>query len=490
MQKTLMGWAKTGSPLANIQAQDRPFEQDMGPGLAALLGFGRGAGADLVEIFLERRRSSSILIEQQKVASIAPTSYMAAGLRVFTKDRDAYCSTQDLSWQGLAKALDQALLMLGLESHKRRWVDVSLPPLLDYAKHGGKNDYLSSQPTNKEACERLLDLNRLVYTKADHVSVATTTYSTDAQEVLVAASDGTFARDIRWNQTAGQRLLCVDKQHRTEVSDRKGQTGHNPFLAQLDIEDIADRLKESAGRMLRADYVQAGEKPVVIGNGFGGVLFHEACGHLVETTSMLRKSTPFADKFDQPIAHSAVTAWDEGLGENDFGSVAMDDEGMPSQRTLLIEEGRLRNFLSDRKGERICKQARTGSGRRQNAQFAPTSRMRNTFIAPGPHTPEEVIASVEDGLYCSKMGGGSVGPGGEFNFSVAEAWEIKGGKLTRPLKGATLVGSATDIMQRISMCANDMTLAPGFCGSMSGSVYVTVGQPHLKVDSISVGGRH
>ena len=167
----------------------------------------------------------------------------------------------------------------------------------------------------------------------------------------------------------------------------------------------------------------------------------------------------------------------------------MDDEGMPAQRTLLIENGILKNFLADRAGSVRTGHPRTGSGRRQNYTFSAASRMRNTFIDTGDYSLDDLFASVDKGIYCKKMGGGSVGATGQFNFAVDEAYLVENGKITRPLKGATLIGEAVDIMQKISMCSQDLSLAPGFCGSISGSVYVTVGQPHLKVDSITVGGR-
>ena len=164
-------------------------------------------------------------------------------------------------------------------------------------------------------------------------------------------------------------------------------------------------------------------------------------------------------------------------------------EGMESERTVLIEKGVLKGFLSDRAGELRTGHARTGSGRRQSHGFAAASRMRNTYIAAGPHSTDELIQSVDRGLYCKSMGGGSVGPTGQFNFSVEEGYIIENGQLGRPVKGATLIGEAKEVMPRISMCANDLDLAAGYCGSVSGSIFVTVGQPHIKVDSITVGGR-
>ena len=162
---------------------------------------------------------------------------------------------------------------------------------------------------------------------------------------------------------------------------------------------------------------------------------------------------------------------------------------MPTQRTLLIENGVLKNFLADRAGSMRTGHPRTGSGRRQGYTFAAASRMRNTYIAPNDYSVDDLFASVDKGIYCKKMGGGSVGPTGQFNFAVSEAYLIENGKITKPLKGATLIGEAIEIMPKISMSSTDLGLAPGFCGSVSGSIYVTVGQPHIKVDSITVGGR-
>ena len=314
-------------------------------------------------------------------------------------------------------------------------------------------------------------------------------YARDWQEVLVAASDGTFARDIRLHQSVGLNVLAADGDHRAGLGRRYGTADRPDDLREWDADASAHDVCSSVASMLYADYVEAGQMPAILANRFGGVIFHEACGHLLETTQVERGTTPFAEKVGQMIAHEAVTAVDEGLSDGAFGSLSMDDEGMEPQRTVLIENGVLKRFLSDRAGERRTGHARTGSGRRQSHAFAAASRMRNTFIAAGPHSPEDLITSVDRGLYCKSMGGGSVGPTGQFNFAVEEGYLIEDGQLTKPVKGATLIGEAKEVMPRISMCANDLDLAAGFCGSVSGSIFVTVGQPHIKVDSITVGGR-
>lgn len=456
--------------------------------LEPLLAAGRAAGADLVEVFLERSDHLGALAEQDLITNVSPSFGMGAGVRVFSGRHDGFVSTNDLSAAGLMAALDQALAMLGLLRAPRAADGFAgLPALKDHAK--AKASWLGACPSLTEVASRLLEGSAALERHGCHLQSRRGSYARDWQEVLVCASDGTYARDIRLHQSLGLNVLAADGDHRASVGRRYGTQGRPEDLRQWDPEGSAQDLCSSAAKMLYADYVEAGQYPVVLANRFGGVIFHEACGHLLETTQVERGTTPFSDRIGQPIAHEAVTAIDEGLSEGAFGSLSMDDEGMEPQRTVLIEQGILRRFLSDRAGEMRTAHPRTGSGRRQGYAFAAASRMRNTFIAAGLHTPEQLIASVDRGLYCKAMGGGSVGPTGQFNFSVEEAYLIEQGQLTRPVKGATLIGEAKEVLPRISMCANDLELAAGFCGSVSGSVFVTVGQPHIRVDAITVGGR-
>lgn len=230
--------------------------------------------------------------------------------------------------------------------------------------------------------------------------------------------------------------------------------------------------------------------PVVMGNGFGGVIFHEACGHPLETESIRHEASPFCKKIGEQIAQPCLTAIDDGTMQGVWGSLEIDDEGTPTERTTLIENGVLKTYMSDRVGAEEVGIKRTGNARRESYQYAPVSRMRNTFIAPGKSTVEEMIASVDEGLYAAKMGGGSVNPAtGEFNFAVEEGYVIRKGKLAEAVRGATLIGKGHEILPKISMVGSDLELAAGMCGASSGSVPVTVGQPTIKVDQILVGGR-
>jgi TldD protein len=476
--------------LTYTAAGDR-FDQSWEAPLATLLGLGRSAGADFIEFFLERTNYINCLAEDDAVTSISPSLSTGAGVRVFCGRSDCYVSTNDLSFNGLKTALEKALAIMGLHlpAPNSFVPETNLELLRDYAAARGKESWLKACSSMQEMGDVLLQATDRLLKQASHIQSRRASYFRDWQEVLVAASDGTFARDIRLNQSVGLNLLCADGSHRSSIGKRVGDTSDPAFLQAWDIDASVAEVAESAGKMLYADYVESGTYPIIMANEFGGVIFHEACGHLLETTQIERKTTPFADKKGETIAHESLTAWDEGLTPNAFGTLDMDDEGMPVQRTLLIENGILKNFLADRAGSARTGHPRTGSGRRQSYTFAAASRMRNTYIAPGPHSLDDLFASVDRGIYCKKMGGGSVGPTGEFNFGVDEAYLIENGKITKPLKGAILIGEAKEIMNRISMCSNDLGLAAGFCGSISGSIYVTVGQPHIKVDSITVGGR-
>ena len=456
--------------------------------LEHLLARGRRAGADLVEVFVERTEHIGVLAEQDRITNVSPAFGLGAGIRVFHDQHDGFVSTNDLSESGLLMALDQALGMLGLVggSTGQSGFD-GLSPLRSFAAN--KRDWLERCPTLQEASHKLLEGTARLEQHGQHLQVRRGSYARDWQEVLVAASDGTYGHDIRLHQSLGLNVLAADGDHRASLGRRYGTSDSPDDLRRWDADASALELTDSVGTMLYADYVEAGQMPAVLANRFGGVIFHEACGHLLETTQVERGTTPFSDKVGQLIAHPAVTAIDEGLSQAAFGSLSMDDEGMEPQRTVLIEDGVLQCFLSDRAGELRTGHRRTGSGRRQSHSFAAASRMRNTYIAAGPHHPDALIASVDRGLYCKSMGGGSVGPTGQFNFAVDEAYLIENGTLTKPVKGATLIGEAKEVMPRISMCANDLELAAGFCGSVSGSIFVTVGQPHIKVDSITVGGR-
>jgi TldD protein len=262
------------------------------------------------------------------------------------------------------------------------------------------------------------------------------------------------------------------------------------FTDKVKLREIAQETAKGAITLLAAGECPSGKMPVVIGNGFGGVIFHEACGHPFEASAVSKKLSVFWDKLGKQVANPIVNAVDDGTIPNAWGSGNIDDEGFPSERTQLIKDGVLVNFMIDQFNGRRMKAKQNGHSRRQNYKFEPTSRMTNTYIDNGPHTVEEIIKATPYGLYAKKMGGGSVNPAtGEFNFTVSEGYMIRDGKIAEPVKGAALVGKGDEILPRIDMIANDLARAQGMCGAASGSIPTDVGQPTLRVTEITVGGR-
>ena len=310
------------------------------------------------------------------------------------------------------------------------------------------------------------------------------------QEVAIYNSQGLKAKDQRH-----YFRFFVDAQAEKEGEHfsaylAPGYFAGSEMISKLDIKENADTLARMLLIKFEAVACPAGKMPVVIGNKFGGVIFHEACGHLLETTSVEKKASVFWDKKGEMIANPAVNAVDDGTLAGLYGQIAYDDEGMPTQKTQLIKDGRLTNFMCDQVGHLKTGHPATGSGRRQGYQYAPASRMRNTYIEAGKDSFDDMISSIDHGIFCKSMGGGSVNPGtGEFNFSALESYLIEKGKITSPLKGAVLIGTGPDILTKISMVGKDLDYSAGTCGSVSGSIPVTVGQPSLKVDEILVGGQ-
>jgi TldD protein len=255
------------------------------------------------------------------------------------------------------------------------------------------------------------------------------------------------------------------------------------------MEKMGREVAESAVTMLRAGLCPGGRMPVVIENGFGGVIFHEACGHSLEATSVAKRASEFTDRMGTQVAEPIVSAVDDGTLPSHWGSMHFDDEGTPMRRNLLIENGILKTFLVDYVNGLKMGMPSTGSSRRESYKYAPTSRMTNTYIMNGTSTTDEIIADTEYGLYAKIMGGGSVNPAtGEFNFAVNEAYMIRNGKIAEPVRNATLIGKGAEVLAAIDRVADNLKQAQGMCGSLSGSVPTNVGQPMIRVREMTVGG--
>lgn len=446
-----------------------------------VISAGLESGADFVDVFVERTNTETLLFKNSKAEDVQSGTLFGIGIRLIHGEQALYGYTNSTDRDELLRITKLLGARIGTPGSGR--------PMnfekLDYPKVPVIKDRQLEARAKLETLKRI-DARLRTDAKVAQVML---NLSKKVQEIEVFNSEGLHAQEVRPYVRLFHQLVMKDGQLQAEASHGPGAIGGWDFIDGLRHEEIAEMLIKQATTMLYAAPCPAGMMPVVIDNGFGGVIFHEACGHLLETTSVEKKASVFWDKLGEQIAHSALSAVDDGTIAGAWGSLSIDDEGMPTQRTVLIKDGVLKNFIADRLGEKKTGHKRTGSARRQSYKYAPASRMRNTFIEAGPHEFEALIASVPDGLYAKKMGGGSVNPStGQFNFAVQEAYLIKNGKLTTPVKGATLIGTGPEIMSRISMVGKDLQLMAGMCGSVSGSIPTTVGQPPLKVDEILVGG--
>jgi TldD protein len=307
---------------------------------------------------------------------------------------------------------------------------------------------------------------------------------------MIANSEGLFTEDRRIRTRFAVQSIANDGKENQTGYDAPGKSMGFEIFDVVDAAECGREASRIAVTMLHAPLCPSGEMPVAIDNGFGGVIFHEACGHSLEATAVAKGNSEFAGKLGQKIASEKVTAIDDGTIPNAWGSINIDDEGNPSQKNVLIENGILKGYLIDRLNGQRMGMRPTGSSRRQSYKFAPTSRMTNTYIAAGNDDNEAIISSMNYGLYAKKMGGGSVNPvTGEFNFAVLEGYLIKKGKIDTPVRGATLIGKGSEILLKIDMVGKNVDMAAGMCGSISGSVPTNVGQPLIRVSEITVGGR-
>ncbi|EHS1182977.1 TldD/PmbA family protein [Vibrio vulnificus] len=442
-------------------------------------------GADFAELFVEHHQTNSIQFNSQEVDKINSGIDFGIGIRLFFGHKVLYGFTNSTEESELKRVTS----LLAAKDKRDQIAQAGSLNLIRYPIQHVSRQPLSKDPYLDSKIAFLHQADLAARAQSDKITQFMGSVLQREQQIEIFNSEGLHIGDTRHYVRVATNAVAQDGSEQSVGMEGPGALMGWEFSQQLDAKALGQEVAEQALVKLNADVCPSGEIPVVIGNGFGGVIFHEACGHLLETTSVAKKASVFHDKMGEMIAHSAVSAVDDGTMTNEWGSIHIDDEGMETQRTQLIKDGKLTSFMVDKMGGLKTGYAPTGSGRRQNYKFAPTSRMRNTFIEEGESSFDEMISSIEKGIYAKKLGGGSVQPGtGEFNFAVREAYLIENGKITKPLKTATLISTGPKVLKEISMVGKDMALAPGMCGSVSGSVPTTVGQPSLKVDKILVGG--
>lgn len=450
-----------------------------------ILNTGLKTGADYVEIYIEDKESTSIAIENGKVETASIGKTHGAGIRILKNLQSVYGYTNDVSFKALLSLADSlsnsfnGKQVMSVDSLKVKNVKNNHPHLKPHASI-----------SNEVKISYLKKADKVMREYSDKIVRSRAQIAHYEQNVTLISTKGFIYKDSKERGRVALSAVAVDgNKIETAFEGPGASAGFEYFENEVDIEKLAKEVAETSVKFLYAKECPSGVMPVVIGNGFGGVIFHEACGHSLEATAVAKKLSVFSDKLGEQIASSIVSAVDDGTIENGWGSNNIDDEGNKTQRNVLIKNGILTSYLIDDFNGRRMGMKGNGACRRQSYKYEPTSRMSNTFICNGTSTPEEIIKATKLGLYAKSFAGGSVNPAtGEFNFGCSEAYIIRDGKIAEPVRGASLIGSGKEVLMNIDMVGNDLRRAQGMCGSVSGSIPTDVGQPTIRVSKITVGG--
>ena len=447
-------------------------------------------GGDYAEIYCEETNGEGILLENGKIESVGKSQSYGCGIRIFQKNRSVYGYTSDLS----LKSLTALATSLAGSFEGERLITVTNIKKQKVKEIGKIEDHLLDVPVEEKAA-----LLRECYEETKTVDprlvrIINGLTSTERTFHLFTAEGETAKYFVNTEERGriAMQAIAAGADGKIEVSfSAPGKSdGWHYFKDVLNTKEEARKVGEKAIMFLTADECPSGRYTVVIANGWGGVLFHEACGHSLEATATAKHLSVFSDSIGQQIASPLVTAYDDGTMPYEWGSNNIDSEGNKTQKNLLIKDGICKGFMVDKLNGRRLGMPANGTSRRQSYRFAPTSRMSNTYIAPGKDSPEDIIKDTKLGIYVANFGGGSVEPTtGEFNFSASEAYIIRDGKICEPVKGCTLIGSGKEVLMNIDRVGNDLALGQGNCGSVSGSIPVNVGQPTIRIKEITVGGR-
>lgn len=441
-------------------------------------------GADFAEVFIEESINKNIKLIDQQIQKISTALIKGLGIRICLKDKVVYGYTNDLNKNKITNLIQN---LISNFSGQPTPININLNKKTTY-----QDPIKIPHDTYpiKDKKKILYKIDELARKESEKVNQVQAILIENDQHITIANTNNLYKEDKRTLTRLSMTIFVKEQAKIEQASTAPGFKQGYEFLEHIDLANLTKETVKYALEKLTAPDCPSGEMPVVIGNGFGGVIFHEACVHALEATTVAQGSSVFSNMLGKPIASPKVTIIDDGTLENEWGSINIDDEGYPSQRNTLIKEGLLTSYLIDYINGKIMQSKSTSSGRRESYKYAPTSRMSNTFLLQGTDNIEDMIASIPYGLYARIMGGGSVDPKtGDFNFAVNVAYLIENGKITTPVKGASLIGNGADIIKRVSMVGSDLKLAAGMCGSTSGSIPVTVGQPTIKVDKILVGGK-
>ncbi|MCE3044867.1 MULTISPECIES: metalloprotease TldD [Legionella] len=447
-----------------------------------------GQHVDDADLYFESSSYESWYLEDSEVKSGSYSHDKGVGIRAVSGDKTGYAYCDDIILPALQRAADAARSIALVATNPVQAIHVSGAPV---ARYQGINPIEGMNKQEKIALLEAIDKEaRRLDPRVIQVNAS---LSGCYEVIMIAGIEGRMVADIRPLVSIHVSVLVEDKNGRRE-SARSGGGGRVPYSYFLEKDRALEYAREAVREALinlEAEDAPAGTMPVVLGPGWPGVLLHEAVGHGLEGDFNRKGLSAFSGKIGQQVAAKGVTVVDDGTLENRRGSLTMDDEGTPTQCTTLIEDGVLVNYMQDKLNAKLMGMKPTGNCRRESYAHVPMPRMTNTYMLAGQYDPQEIIKSVKRGLYAVNFGGGQVDiTSGQFVFSASEAYLIENGKITKPVKGATLIGNGPEVMKQISMIGNDLTLdgGIGICGKEGQSVPVGVGQPTLKIDALTIGG--
>jgi len=445
--------------------------------------------ADYADLYFEYRNSEALSLEESMVNHTSKSLSQGVGVRVCAEDRTGYAYSDEVTVDRMRIAAEAARAISEERNQEIAPVHVGTP----VRKH---NLYeLESTALEVPVVDRariLSEIDKVVRAADRRIRNVMASFAVEQKVVMIVTSEGRIATDIQPLCRLNVSVIAQDGNNRQMgTHGGGGRVEWNYFIENDRWREYAMEAARQALTNLEAGDAPAGEMVVVLGPGWPGILLHEAIGHGLEGDFNRKGVSAFAGRLGQRVASELCTIVDDGTLARRRGSLNIDDEGTPTSRTVLIDKGILRGYLQDRMNARLMKMEPTGNGRRESFAHSPMPRMTNTFMLPGDSTPDEIIRSVPNGLYAVSFGGGQVDiTNGKFVFSASEAYLIEDGKVTRPVKGATLIGSGPDVLKRVMMVGNDLKLDSGIgtCGKDGQSVPVGVGLPTIRIDGITVGG--
>ena len=455
--------------------------------LNTTLGSIMQGGIDYADLYFQVSRQESWTVEDGIIREGSFSHDQGVGVRAVSGEKTGFAYSDELLLPALQKAATaaRAIARSGQSKALQAWQRIEAAPLYPVVDP-------TTSITDQQKTAMLAELEQATRSLDQRIEQVIISLSSCHDLVLVAASDGTLAADVRPLVRLNVSII-LEKDGRREQGYAGGgaRADLNFFLSGDKPMDYAREAVRQAAVQMEAVAAPAGPMPVVLGPGWPGILLHEAVGHGLEGDFNRKGTSAFSGRVGERVAPEECTIVDDGTMPNRRGSLAIDDEGTPGQYNVLVENGILRGYMQDKLNARLMDVAPTGNGRRESFAYMPMPRMTNTYMLAGPHAPEEIIASVDKGLYAPNFGGGQVDiTSGKFVFSASEAYLIENGKITAPVKGAMLIGDGPEALSRISMIGSDLKLDSGVgtCGKEGQSVPVGVGQPTLKIDEITVGG--